>query len=680
MILTSFKAKNFLSFKDMEISHLNEERTIIVGPNNSGKSNIIRVIKILGDYLSQRNLDLRPYYYQNKLDGGFEVEVGVKLSDEETDALTDFAMCSSFVKSLLQPPQGDLQEAINLKNRLVESSEPFFNNIFKCIVSVGVRRLNQQAFPADQYVKLQDGKEILYIHDYGRISNKIDMPTSSIVSNFPQLFFDFAKEKVVRPEELAEETKTLSQLGLDINNSFNWLYRKLSESKNTLTVRIEAFSGFEAEGLQYPFLMDALTRLQQFGQRRGYQSEQIEYAELLASIYNSSFFGVSDRRSYPRGTLFGETPLQRSSFKLLSGEELAILLFRLKNSQDMKDRQRYASIQEAFAILMAGKRLNVDLGMSTKTITQDIWKMLPTSVKSKNPFEQAPQLQGEMLSLQKEALEKKDIEPVIYVSTSDFAAAIENSAAGALEALILCVCIAGFENKVILLDEPALNLHPGMQRAIYKYIKEKKENHYIIVTHSPYMLGIDDLGSVIRMQMINGASEAFKCDISGLNGKEIEKMQKEVLLNPNLRASLFANAVVLVEGEGEEAAFPIWFEKCNFNVIDYNISLYSVSGEDSFPMYAKILKTWNIPFVIVHYKHAKKFDGLRNCKVLELPGKDLEEILKCYPDKFNQAETKYGKRRNHDPKIARYVATEVEPADAIKAICEEIKDYLKEYR
>ena len=50
MRIRYIKARNFLSFKDVKIP-LNEDLNIIVGPNNSGKTNIVRALELVADII-----------------------------------------------------------------------------------------------------------------------------------------------------------------------------------------------------------------------------------------------------------------------------------------------------------------------------------------------------------------------------------------------------------------------------------------------------------------------------------------------------------------------------------------------------------------------------------------------------------------------------------------------------
>src|SRR5262249_23674989 len=64
--------------------------------------------------------------------------------------------------------------------------------------------------------------------------------------------------------------------------------------------------------------------------------------------------------------------------------------------------------------------------------------------------------------------------------------------AGLWEALILSVLLDDSAGQVVLLDEPAANLHPSVQRRLVRLLHEKAEQRHLgqifVVSHSPYVL------------------------------------------------------------------------------------------------------------------------------------------------------------------------------------------------
>lgn len=63
---------------------------------------------------------------------------------------------------------------------------------------------------------------------------------------------------------------------------------------------------------------------------------------------------------------------------------------------------------------------------------------------------------------------------------------------GVLETIYLLTLAHGIENSVILLDEPAVNLHPSLMKSITNSLQNPSlKNQFIIITHSPELAGYE---------------------------------------------------------------------------------------------------------------------------------------------------------------------------------------------
>src|SRR5712691_8827735 len=98
-------------------------------------------------------------------------------------------------------------------------------------------------------------------------------------------------------------------------------------------------------------------------------------------------------------------------------------------------------------------------------------------------------------------------------------------------------------------------------------------------------------------------------------------MIKEFERNTKAISILFANKVLLVEGDDDEDALPIWFEKCTsrIDVGGNNWVLLNVRGDQGFRGFAAIVGAWGIPYRIVCDKKATpSIEGLEaNASILE---------------------------------------------------------------
>jgi len=89
MKLTFLRGKNFLSFKDVNLNF--KDQTIIVGPNNSGKSNLVRALKFARDIcLNSFEEEVKLFLNKHANERKFELKIGFRLDEEEKKDLSSF--------------------------------------------------------------------------------------------------------------------------------------------------------------------------------------------------------------------------------------------------------------------------------------------------------------------------------------------------------------------------------------------------------------------------------------------------------------------------------------------------------------------------------------------------------------------------------------------------------------
>ena len=214
---------------------------------------------------------------------------------------------------------------------------------------------------------------------------------------------------------------------------------------------------------------------------------------------------------------------------------------------------------------------------------------------------------------------KKDKDEDIKMDIKIFP--IENVGSGIFEVLNILSVVIGAEEKVILLDEPALHLHPVYQKKLLNILKgefnleEDKEiteetknilknvkkrlekNQVIIITHSPYFVNSELLPNTFRFykdengktKVINVYEQLSKC---GIDSKDFSR-------NDALIRSLFANGVILAEGDSEYLSVPILLKKLDCALDDYNIEILNVGSKTGFEKYIKLMNSLRIPCAVV---------------------------------------------------------------------------------
>jgi len=159
-------------------------------------------------------------------------------------------------------------------------------------------------------------------------------------------------------------------------------------------------------------------------------------------------------------------------------------------------------------------------------------------------------------------------------------------------------------HPMLALEEPEAHLHPQAQRALFNQIMEIP-GQIIISTHSPYVAAHAEFGDLRHFRK-NGADTTVKAiDLSDLKPDDLQKMKWKVL---NTRGDmLFANALVLFEGETEEQAFAIFAQEYwGRNPNELGVNFIGVGGAGSYLPFLRLAKGFEIDWYLFSDDDAKK--------------------------------------------------------------------------
>jgi hypothetical protein len=180
---------------------------------------------------------------------------------------------------------------------------------------------------------------------------------------------------------------------------------------------------------------------------------------------------------------------------------------------------------------------------------------------------------------------------------------VELSGAGIQEALVLSVLLHGEAGRAVVLDEPAVNLGPTVQRRLIGSIRGPGQ--YVLITHSADLVPVEephDLDRIVRVALSRSGSEVHRWHTGDIGRDEL--FRQLTLMEPaHVRGLLFAAAVILCEGPTEVGALPRWWrESSRINLPDpqsANIPVISVDGDGGFGAYIRYLDAFDIPWAIV---------------------------------------------------------------------------------
>lgn len=191
---------------------------------------------------------------------------------------------------------------------------------------------------------------------------------------------------------------------------------------------------------------------------------------------------------------------------------------------------------------------------------------------------------------------------------------------------------------VVSVEEPEAHLHPSAQKTLYKQLSECK-GQIIISTHSPYLAAIAN-PSELRYLKKESNNVVVKWISPELDLEEKRKLQREIIHSRG--EILFSKALVLCEGETEEQALPLLFEKYFGNeAFVFGISFIGVKGAGNYLPFLKFAYDFSMPIFIFSdgepeiikklskdYKSVHIDADVENCKnIVILKNFDFESYL-----------------------------------------------------
>jgi OLD-like protein/AAA domain-containing protein/putative AbiEii toxin of type IV toxin-antitoxin system len=293
------------------------------------------------------------------------------------------------------------------------------------------------------------------------------------------------------------------------------------------------------------------------------EKEKIGFEHVISAVLQRAMV-VTDNRRLPLSRMFTVDQLRQEA-NLRDGAAVAAELFRLKNGHQ-DERARFAEIQNLFRDL-TGRELAVRARPLPASDGNEAWVIEPMVTG----------LHGDRL--------------------------VELSGAGVQEALVLSTLLRSRPGRVTVLDEPAVNLEPTVQRRLIGRLRGPGQ--FLVITHSadlvPYE-DVADLRSIVRIAPGSSGSEIHQPDFSKLAARDL--LQQLRLMEPaDVRALLFAAGVILCEGPTEIGALPRWWRHAgSIGLPDpeaANVPLISVDGDNAFGTYLRYLTAFGVPWAVV---------------------------------------------------------------------------------
>ena len=600
----NIKAKGFLSFEDIEIKDLNESVNFIVGPNGSGKTNFVKLIDFIKKaILNPPNFpyttDIKNYLKKDSRQIKLDIDVELILSPEEIEFVS-VATSMIFFKKNNKPIVDDPNNfVLSLQNTMI-----FFSFLWKEKFTKGKLII--------EYDDVMKTRKILYKLANNEETIVFDIVNDLLVTGYNQEHYNEHQNNfsLLSDEKKELTARKISVIADNINNSNKdydyyfreWLredikYSLLLENFNLFGQhnKVEEESGMIFNTIKYAdkfFVEDA-----QPGLSAG--TNRVSISTIFMLILKNSIIILDNFRCPSKNKLsIKEVEAER----IFKGNNIYPYLLQLK----INKFDNYKEIKETFKKLSNGKDFDIKIKEITGFSENTNIPLLS------NPLAHEAQIVQYQNSVEVSVTDYK-LELQLYFRESDGQYSeeypFEFSPAGYYEILLLSTIIAGNNNKVIILDEPAQNLYPTLQHKLLLEIdKNGKENknQFIVITHSPDLVKIDKESkkNIFIFRQNDGTTFINKFNPVSLDKIKFFKYEE-------LKRLFFVKGVILAEGFSEEVLINrlirnnIFFEKVAKNSNNSNnvnlgdIEVVNIEGIGSLMNFIDIVGELNLSHVAI---------------------------------------------------------------------------------
>ena len=619
MRLKKISLSNFLSYSKQETIVEFGPSTCVVGPNDSGKSNLIRTIEFVGNMLANRSSDVSAYYHNRDLSNPFSITVDVEFSDREADALTDACICSHAMDVLTANETGKPADAFNLPNQrflrlqaLEKFGMDFFRPLFSGGVSINVHSSDKMTIgPTITLISERSGRS-LYLHLFGLISNYRTM-TGSYTSI--SLIDHLRNEMALHPDTVkVDDTipSVLNQPGYQLPSIYEAM-RSGNDTAPVLGINLLRHNPAHCDNSLIDFL--PLKRLYSFLiSRFGMLPPALLISpyDVLELIYRDSITILSQESFLPAWTLESLDQSVPSGY-VISEAHLPALLFSLKNYGTQIHRRWFDETACLFKELSKMQAVDVFLRPTTVNESEptELTLLEEKGNQPQNPFDKNTVVTPLRLALKSST--KRLHELSVEIKKNEKWLPLSSCGQGIAQLLLISTAIAMSRDRILVMDEPAQNLHPSMQARIMKLIREDdgRGMQSVIVTHSPYFVETSTLQGIIHVEMHDGHSVARDLvnllrqeEFSGENENKMGEKIRFCLRNPEVRALLFAKGIVLVEGPSDgivvervDRHFSLTGEGANLN--EFELPIIEAGGKTNIGIFLLIARLLNLNHVAI---------------------------------------------------------------------------------
>jgi energy-coupling factor transporter ATP-binding protein EcfA2 len=590
--LLAIEAQNFLSLHNFRIEDLDERLNFLVGPNGCGKTSVFRVVRAIRDAFDSYSTRGTIEDLSEQCTRGthpIHIELAMRVAFDQPD---ERELLISFLGAALAAP-----EALRSLTVMRAAPPKSTSENTPSLEAVEETRASEEGLRnfADWFLNILSAKEASFLFQ-GDLKLLYHMGEL-----YPTIRLSYTFDCEGTPLTIVTSTTgfgggqlwagTLPETSQGGGYTLEYAWRTVFVESPHLKAFAQLISGQQTAGiadlsaasllkaiaeqhvevsakLQQPIAQAQKRLIELCGFKAGDINQPLSFARLISKLLRRSLVFTNNQR----------TPLKR--FTQFTPEEVGTIVDNLDDEARVplwlyhlsigkyQEKQQFQRLQVLFTELIGGKQ------------TFDVQaKHLPAS-------------SGGGIEVSLRMVDEGGDTSLVY------------EGAGIWEALLLATLLDASTGRIILLDEPAANLHPGMQRKVLEML-HKTSGQVIAVTHSSHMLPTRpiDFQHVVRLQKESGSTATYR--LGNLSQYRIrpDKLEQELSSSSDVAGLLFASAVILIEGDTETAALSEWFPNSKAgkkrDFADLNIALYAVGGKTAFPFYMRFLTAFGVPWVVI---------------------------------------------------------------------------------
>ncbi len=444
---------NFLSFDEFRWESLGTGLNVIVGPNGAGKTNLFHAIRAVRDLLGydQSSHWRRALVRRSTHRGMRDQEIRFSL-DLEFDSVWEIEVMRAFFAAALCDGDGNPYAG---RDRL---SQFLYERLQHLDVSPFLHgRLVITCDPMGNWNSRYESKDPDFWWGWG-----LEGPGQGVIATTAdtssQLAYGALRSSYEgEPLRLPPDPMLQVELPPDLKRFDEYLAGApdppwLPDIRSVIMERNVRFEVRSQEASRLP-------THREFGRLAGLEEGQwhnqtYSGLSLLHLMVRRALVFTDNVRRSPRRT-FSMNQMKGDVVDLSNGEHLALHLYH-KKMGDKEGRDQYEAVQQLFHRLTHRR---FDVGA-------------PLPVPEGTPENEIP------LELRIESEWGQDVP-------------LEYAGAGRAEALFLSTLVASARDAVVLLDEPAQNLHPTVQGLLLQELQGPTGSQFVAVSHSPGLVPSD---------------------------------------------------------------------------------------------------------------------------------------------------------------------------------------------